>query len=316
MNFHLNYIPPKSNFNLDHKSRIFLSGSCFSDHIGNLLKAFKFNALQNPGGLLFNPASIAASLQNVITQESLKEEFIVERDGLFFSYLHHSLINGETKKELTEKINLLNNTAGKFLKGAEILVITFGSAFIYRHTTLNRTVANCHKQPGTVFQKKMLTVEQVVKNYSVLIQQLQLFNPALRIIFTVSPVKYLRDGVQENNLSKSVLLLSVHELVKRFNNCSYFPAYELVNDDLRDYRFYKEDMAHPNDQAIDYVWDKFSECFFNDKTKELNQKIQKLNLALQHRTINNGSDEKRKFEEFILKQKEEIAKINPGIQFS
>ncbi|MCW3075640.1 MAG: hypothetical protein JWO32_249 [Bacteroidetes bacterium] len=315
MNFHLNYIPAKSNFNLTHNTGIFLIGSCFSDHIGSLLQSFNFNLLQNPGGLLFNPASIATSLQTIITQDSFKEEFIIERDGLFFSYLHHSSVNGLSKKELTDKINLTNKTAGEFLKKSETLVITFGSAFVYRHITLNKTVANCHKQPGASFHKRMLTVEQVVKNYSVLIQQIQLFNPALSIIFTVSPVKYLRDGVQENNLSKSVLLLSVNELMKRFSNCSYFPAYELVNDDLRDYRFYKPDMAHPNEQAIEYVWAKFSDCFFDEPTRELNRQIHKLNLALDHRTLNTESEENKKLEEFIARQKEEIQKIKKDILF-
>ncbi|MGZ3900640.1 MAG: GSCFA domain-containing protein [Bacteroidia bacterium] len=315
MKFHLNYNPAPSDFKINHKSKLFLIGSCFSENIGNLLSSNKFHSHSNPNGILFNPASIALALQNTITGENFDEEYSIERDGIFYSLLHHSSIHASSKKELADKINSLNKSAADFLKTSDLLIITFGTAFIYRHILLNKTVANCHKLPGAQFNKKLLQVEQVTKNYSTLIHQLQLFNPTLKIIFTVSPVKYLKDGLVENNLSKSVLLLSVHELVKRFANCSYFPAFELVNDDLRDYRFYKEDLAHPNEQAIDYVWRKFSDCYFNDETKALNTKINKLNLALQHKRMNENSQEVKKLEEFIEKQKEEIRKLNPVIQF-
>ncbi|MGZ4099774.1 MAG: GSCFA domain-containing protein [Bacteroidia bacterium] len=315
MKFHLNYNPAPSDFKINHKSKLFLIGSCFSENIGNLLSSNKFHSHSNPNGILFNPASIALALQNTITGENFDEEYSIERDGIFYSLLHHSSIHASSKKELADKINSLNKSAADFLKTSDLLIITFGTAFIYRHILLNKTVANCHKLPGAQFNKKLLQVEQVTKNYSTLIHQLQLFNPTLKIIFTVSPVKYLKDGLVENNLSKSVLLLSVHELVKRFANCSYFPAFELVNDDLRDYRFYKEDLAHPNEQAIDYVWRKFSDCYFNDETKALNTKINKLNLALQHKRMNENSEEVKKLEEFIEKQKEEIRKLNPVIQF-
>jgi hypothetical protein len=215
-----------------------------------------------------------------------------------------------------EKINRHNQHAFDYLRSADFLFITFGSAFYFHHLGLETGVANCHKQPGSMFNKRMLPVNVIVSEYSALIRAISQFNPKLKIIFTVSPVKYLKDGLVENNISKSTLLLSVNELSARHDNCFYFPAYELVADDLRDYRFYKEDMAHPNDQAIHYVWDKFSDTYFSDKTKELNKLIGKLNTALSHRKLHDHPDEKEKFEKHLSEMTEEIRKIEPGIRFS
>lgn len=313
MRFHLNHIPKASEFKISHDKSVFLLGSCFSENIGDYFKSYKFKTVSNPGGILFNPASIANTLQRLITEDEVDEKFIVERDGLFYSLLNHSSLSSATKQDLVQKLYTLEKQSAEVLKTADVLIITFGSAFVYRHRELNKTVANCHKLPASVFEKKLLKVEQITKNYSVLIQQLQLFNPGLKIIFTVSPVKYLRDGVVENNLSKATLLLSVSDLVNKFSNCAYFPAFELINDDLRDYRFYKEDLAHPNEQAIEYVWQKFSECYFNDTTRHLNQQIAELNKALNHRSITSADQKDSKFTTHIDRLKEELLKSWPTL---
>lgn len=308
MQFHLNYRPTASNFKIAHSDDVFLLGSCFSENIHQYLHNYKFKTLSNPNGILFNPASIAACLKNILHQSDLNEKYVLERDGLFYSYLHHSSVSDSNKKELLKKINSDNLAAFSFLKQAKVLIITFGSAYTFDHRELDASVANCHKQKGILFLKKLLNVHDIVTEYSHLIRKLLLLNSELKMVFTVSPVKYLKDGVVENNLSKSVLLLAVHELVKN-EHCFYFPAYELVNDDLRDYRFYKPDMAHPNEQAVEYVWNKFADCFFTDPTKILNKEIQKLNLALAHKPTNATSDEAKKLQEFILKQKYIIQKL-------
>lgn len=315
MKLHLDYIPAKPGFSVSHSDSIFLAGSCFSENIGNLLQQHKFNALSNPNGILFNPLSIATSLDNIINIEAADEKLFVERDGNYFSFLHHSSINAVSKKELANKIDSQNENSLEFLKHVTQIIITFGTAYYYHHKTLDKPVANCHKQPQQVFEKKLLSVKEITTVYDKLLAQIHAINPNIRVIFTVSPVKYLKDGVIENNLSKSVLLLAVHELVKQRNNSFYFPAFELVNDDLRDYRFYKEDMAHPNEQAINYVWDKFSDCFFSEATKDLNKHIHKLNLALQHTQLHQSQQEKGKLDDFIAKQKAEIHKLNPAIVF-
>lgn len=315
MKLHLDYIPEKPGFYVSHSDRIFLAGSCFSENIGNLLEQHKFNVLSNPNGILFNPLSIATSLDNIINIEPADEKLFIERDGMFFSFLHHSSVNAHSKKELTDKIDLQNQDSLEFLKSVTQIVITFGTAYYYYHKTLNKTVANCHKQAQQVFEKRLLSVKEITTVYDKLLAQIHAINPNINIIFTVSPVKYLKDGVVENNLSKSVLLLAVHELVKQRSNCFYFPAFELVNDDLRDYRFYKEDMAHPNEQAINYIWGKFSECFFEKETIRLNGEIHKLNLALGHRKLHESKNGNKKLDDFISKQKAEIFKLNPAIVF-
>lgn len=315
MRLHLDHNPAKTGIEINHSHKIFMAGSCFVDNIGSLLGQNKFEILSNPNGIQFNPSSIFNGINSCINPQEIDERFILNRDDIFFSYLHHSSVHAEVKSDLIKKINTENKKATQFLKTADFLFITFGSAYVYRHLELEVIVSNCHKQAGNTFEKSLLKIDGIVNDYSNLISALQTFNPSLRVIFTVSPVKYLKDGILENNLSKSTLLLSIHELTQRFKNCHYFPAYELVTDDLRDYRFYKEDMAHPNEQAIQYVWEKFSECYFSKETLALNLQIQKLNLALNHRSLIHNSAEAFKLNDFIIKQKQEIHKLNPTIKF-
>jgi hypothetical protein len=310
MKLHLNYTPPKPGFEINHGQKLLLTGSCFSENIGSLLNEYKFATLTNAAGILFNPLSIFNNLMDCIQQTPFNPNNIIEKGGEFFSFLHHSSVNDSSKEKLAEKIDQINADTFKFIKEGHYLIITFGSAYYYKHHGLNACVANCHKQPGTHFEKKLLSVTEVVEIYDRLIARLSEINSGLKIIFTVSPVKYLKDGVVENNLSKATLLLSVNQIVQKNVNCFYFPAYDLVIDDLRDYRFYKEDMAHPNSQAIKYVWEKFSETYFNDKTKLLNEKISQLNAALKHKTLHNNSEESLKFQKHIEELVEEIKKLH------
>ena len=314
MKFHLDHTPKKSNFLIDHKSTVLLIGSCFAENIGALLSDFKFKSLVNPNGILFNPISVYNCLNVAIHNKKTDENLLLERDGLFYSYLHHTSFSSQTKKDLVQHLNSVTQHMHQFLKTTNVLIITFGTAFTYWHKQLSHTVANCHKQPATIFDKKLLEVEEIVKTYSTLINDLKTLNPDLKIIFTVSPVKYLKDGIEENNLSKSTLVLGIHKLISVNTNCFYFPAFELVNDDLRDYRFYKEDLAHPNKTAIDYVWKKFSNCYFDSKTLELNHHIEKLNLALNHRQMHENTLETEKLREFIDRQRTLIKKMDSSIE--
>lgn len=315
MKFHLNYSPKKSDFEINHSHSLFLIGSCFAENIGEKLNEHRFKIYKNPNGILFNPASILNCLNSILDQKPFDEKFILQRDRLYYSYLHHSSFNSENKEELIHQFNQTNQEAFQFLKHSSYLFITFGTAFVYEHQALNQIVANCHKQAQTIFQKRMLEVDEIVKSYSIHLSQLKQINPNLKIIFTVSPVKYLKDGLEENNLSKSVLRLSIHELMKNHSNCYYFPAFELVNDDLRDYRFYKADLAHPNELAINYIWEKLSQTYFSSQTSELNEEIQKLQLALEHRQMKTKGEETEKLELFIRRQTEEISRRIPSIQF-
>lgn len=313
MPFHLNHTPQKPGFSLNHSHSSFLIGSCFSGNIAALLEEHKFNTLSNPDGILFNPASIADSLKQIIEQKKIDERFFLQKENQFYSYKHHSSFHSDSKNELIETLNDTNKKNHEFLRTADYLFITFGTAFYYHHLALNTGVANCHKQPGNVFEKRLLKVHEIVSEYMSLLDTIQKLNNKIKLIFTVSPVKHLKDGLVENTISKSTLHLAVHELASLRINCSYFPAFELINDDLRDYRFYKEDMVHPTQQAVDYVWQKFSDCYFDPKTQELNKEIRKLNLALNHRQMAKSTSESEKLKKFIEKQKKAILNIDPKI---
>jgi hypothetical protein len=273
--FHLDFKPAESHSKIDHQSGIVLYGSCFSDNIGKMLEEHQFNALTNPEGLFFNPFSLAGSLASVINSSPVEMDLILKRDNIFVSYLHHSRVWDKDASSLAKQIAEKKKSVASFLARADYLILTFGTAFIYRHKSFDRVVANCQKQPAVLFEKSLLKIEDIMKIYSSLLSELKKFNQGLKIIFTVSPVKYLKDGVVQNTLSKATLSLAIDQIIRENTNCSYFPAYELVADDLRDYRFYKQDLAHPNEAAIEYIWNKFSDCYFTKETRERNNEIQK-----------------------------------------
>lgn len=319
MELHLNYTPAPSPIKISHADKLLLIGSCFAENIAEKLLANKFNAVVNPNGILFNPISIASAIISYIKNESGTKYGI--NNNLYFSFEHHGSFSSPVKNELTEKINSSIQHAHNALKEARFLIITFGSAFAYRHIKSNEIVANCHKLPQQDFKRELLSAQTIVSEYSSLIKLLKEFNPNLNIILTVSPVKYLRDGLIENNLSKAILIQSVHSLTSPDSepstpNYSYFPAYELVNDDLRDYRFYKEDMAHPNEQAVNYVWEKFSDCYFTNETKLLNQKINEINKAALHKPFFAGSKAHLDFTENYLNKCKSLSKEFPECDFS
>jgi GSCFA family len=306
MKFHLNFKPAKPNFDITHQDKLVLIGSCFSENIGAILEDHQFNVLSNPTGILFNPLSIAKLLEEIIHLTKTDKSQFIKRAELYYSYLCHSSIHETSSDALAEKINTLNQSNHHALKKANVLVITFGTAYYYKLNENNQLIANCHKQPGTLFTKRLATVEEITSHYEKLVKTLIEFNPNLKLIFTVSPVKHLRDGLIENNMSKATLLLAINKLTSQQSNCFYFPAYELVNDDLRDHRFYKEDLAHPNELAIKYVWDKFSDTYFNPATKELTTKIHQLNLALKHKNTTSNTEEERKHQQYIENLQREI----------
>lgn len=311
MPFHLNHHPKKFDFELTHRDGIFFSGSCFAEHLANKMQALHFTVHRNPGGILFNPESIRLELEAVLAQKTLDEALILERQGIYYSFAAHSSCFAKDQTELKTQVKRRHEQALEALKRCRLLVISFGTALIYRHKGLNTVVGNCHKQAQQNFDKNRLWPEEIVQAYHPLLQSLHHLNPGLQLLFTVSPVKYLREGLEQNALSKASLLLAVHRLVSAYSFCHYFPAYELLTDDLRDYRFYKEDLAHPNAQAITYIWEKFAQTAFSENTLQLIAEIEKLNMALQHRQMAAVMDPK--FEDFVASQKRKILAIEPGL---
>ncbi len=311
MNFHLNFpiqsFPQKINYS--HSS--FFIGSCFAENVGELMLQYKFKTIINPHGILYNPSSITVALRRYLKNDWLTEKELFFANECWNSWEHHSRFSNPDKQKCLAEINKTISEAHVALKNAEWLNITFGSSYIYKRN--EQLVGNCHKQPQKEFVKAILTTTQIVEEYKILIKELAAFNPKLKIIFTVSPVRHVRDGVVENNLSKARLIDSVHQLLSKNN--FYFPSYELIIDDLRDYRFYKEDLVHPNEPAINYIFEKFSSLNFDAPTIQLLNTIKDVLIAKNHKPFHSETDSHKKFKISFLERCTKMQMENPGMDF-
>jgi hypothetical protein len=294
MDFRLEFDPPALDVKIDITDKIMLVGSCFTDHMFERLHGLKFSALQNPNGVLFNPQSIFHALKLYLNNTPVLEEELFCEHGLWHHWDFHSSLSHSDKKLALQNLNEQISNGHDFLKSANWLILTMGSAFVYSLKN-HRPVANCHKVPATHFNKKMLAPEQIKDLFALFKFELEKYNPALKIILTVSPVRHLRDGFVENNRSKASLIHATDLITQSFSSVSYFPSYELIIDDLRDYRFYAEDMVHPNYLATKYVWQKFRDACINGRSKELIKEIELLNNAMSHRAMHPESEEHNKF---------------------
>lgn len=294
MQFHSEFIPKPFADRIHYGDKLLLAGSCFTENMGEKLRNHKFGVLENPHGILFNPVSIAKSITTYIENKRYTTEDLFFENELWGSWQHHTRFSDITQEGCLQKINQSQEAANAFLKAANWVVLTLGSAFVYELAS-KEVVANCHKVPTDKFRRRLLAVEEVLAVLDNLIHRLLMFNPNLRIIFTISPVRHLREGFVENNRSKAVLIQAVHHLVDKFNRLFYFPAYELVLDDLRDYRFYAEDMVHPNYQATNYVWEKFITTCIDEPTAALMKQINDIRAARLHKAFNPTSAAHKKF---------------------
>ncbi|HSZ24473.1 MAG TPA: GSCFA domain-containing protein [Cytophagaceae bacterium] len=284
-----------SSTKLNHQNKILTIGSCFSQVIGERLLQNKFDVLVNPFGTIFNPISIFKLLKNALLNDFETIDAAVENHGVWFNYHVHSELYGSTKEVLNSKLKGKLQQVNDVIKQTDFLIITFGTAFIYKLKSTNEVVANCHKVSGNNFDKELLTVKEISNSCIDFIQQANVYNPKLKIILTVSPVRHTKDSILLNSVSKSVLRLACHELSEQFSEILYFPSYEIMMDDLRDYRFYKEDMIHPTEVAENYIWNKFSDAYFEEKTKEIIKEWESVFKALQHKPFHIESAEYRKF---------------------
>ena len=282
MKFRTEIPTPKYPFDINYQDKLMLVGSCFSDHIGNFFQEMGFETLSNPFGTLFNPVSIANALKMSIEPVQFTEKYVDFFNEKWISYAHHGRFSHPDKETFRQNIRQELDRAHVFLASANYLFITFGTAYCYRLMERDLIVANCHKIPATRFEKFLLNIEQITHLYQELIAQIQRFNPQLKIIFTVSPVRHLADGFHENQISKSILHLSINQLIDN-NNIFYFPSYEIVQDDLRDYRFYAADLYHPSDAAVTYIREKLTEAFFSKETQERMINVIRENKAKGHR---------------------------------
>jgi len=296
--------------------KILLTGSCFTEHIGDALQDWKFDILQNPNGILFDVASVASSLLSYIQPRIYTVDDLIFLNELWQSWQHHSIFSGTDRDAVVASINASQQRAHAFLKEADWLIITLGSAFSYRLAEGGKAVANCHRAPGKTFVKHLLTIEEIQTALDGCLYQLRYFNPKLRVIFTVSPVRHIRDGVVENNRSKARLLESVHHLVEKFDRIYYFPAYELVIDVLRDYRFYDIDMVHPNYSATQFVLEKFTEYGIELAARPLMEELRKLVVARRHRPLHPATEAHARFRREQYEKAAGLARRFPFLDLS
>jgi hypothetical protein len=286
MKFRTEISVPSGEFQISHQDKILMMGSCFVENISSKLLQSGFNIDVNPFGIQYNPASLANSLYDILNNKVYTKKDLIFHEDIHHSWAHHSRFSGDTEELVLEKINSQIKQSSIFLKEASLLILSFGTARVYHLLSSGEIVSNCHKLPDKMFREEQLTIEQIRCQWTELIQHLRQLNPNLRIMLTVSPIRHWKNGAHENQLSKACLLLAVNELIKENVQCYYFPAYELIMDDLRDYRFYSDDMFHPNQQAIDYIWEKFSQVYFDSKTMAIIKEYEKIQKRLNHRPIN------------------------------
>jgi hypothetical protein len=298
--FKLTLSAQPSNSTIAYQQKTMLIGSCFTENMGAKLKYHLFETLENPHGILFNPISVKNAIMDYIGRKQYTENDLFLLNDVWNSWHHHSRFSGITKQEALHKINNSIVEGHDFLKSANHLIITLGSAWLY---TLNQNasfenglvVANNHKAPANWFTKRLMKPDELLNDLKIEIESLKKFNPSLHIIFTISPVRHLREGLIENNRSKAVLIQAVHSLIETTTQIEYFPAYEYVIDDLRDYRFYAEDLVHPNYAATNYVWEKFVETYFGVETQLVMKQVAEMQLAMHHKPFFAGSAEHQKF---------------------
>lgn len=300
---------------IDYQSKILLLGSCFSENIGSKLNYFKFQNLQNPFGILFHPKAIEKLVLNAINQKKYTEEDIIENNNIYHSFEAHSELSSLEKGPLLESLNTNIATTNQFLKEASHIIITLGTSWVYRHIATDEIVANCHKIPQKKFLKELLSVDEISESLDTIVQLIKSVNKSSTILFTVSPVRHLKDGFIENTQSKSHLIAAIHQTVNPRENVHYFPSYEIMMDELRDYRFYKEDMIHPNETAINYIWDKFTTIWFSEANFQIMKQVDTIQKGLQHRPFHEKSDEHQDFLKNLNRKIETLQKEIPTISF-
>ena len=317
MQFRAEFFPKPFSQKIRHNDGLLLVGSCFTEQVGNKLAHNKFQVLQNPNGILFNPVSICEAVSSYIDNKPMIESDLFYSNELWGSWKHHTRFSDVDSKTALERINKERNTAHEFLGRCEWIMLTLGSAFVYElidtaEEVYNKVVANCHKVPTDKFNRRLLSTEEITVVFSKLIAKLNERYPHIRIIFTISPVRHLREGFIENNRSKAALIGAVHSLLAE-DKVFYFPAYELVIDDLRDYRFYAEDLVHPNYAATNYVWEKFITACIDENAQEIMKELSGILAAVNHKPFNPASSQHAAFKKTYLEKALRLAAKHPHI---
>ena len=289
----------KTNNPIDYNSKVLSFGSCFAENMADKFDYFKFQNETNPFGIIFNPVSIEKIIDRTVQEKWFAEKDVFFHNERWHSFDVHSDLSNSDRQELLETLNKAISETHKQLKEATHIIITYGTSWIYRNLESEQIVANCHKVPQKQFSKELLSVDAIEKSIQNTINLILTFNPDINFIFTISPVRHIKDGFAENQLSKSHLFAALHQVLKTHNSklitANYFPSYEIMMDELRDYRFYGEDMLHPNPVAIDYIWHKFSENYIAENAILIMNEIEEIQKSLRHRSFNPESEQHQKF---------------------
>lgn len=287
---------PKALFSFTYEEKTVLMGSCFAENIGGKMEESKFPVDVNPFGTLYNPSSVANGLRILLGTKQFSSGDLFQQDGIFHSFSHHSRFSAPSENECLEKINNRLSLSSENIRKANRLVITLGTAFVYRLKSDGRIVSNCHKLPDKMFERRRLSVQEITEDWRELLHSLWEQNPSLRLLFTVSPIRHWKDGAHENQISKATLLLAIEELRQEFpDRIAYFPAYEIMMDELRDYRFYADDMLHPSPLAIEYIWRRFTENFLSKETQTLLTDWEDIQKAIHHKPFQPDSEAYQRF---------------------
>lgn len=298
------------------KKNLFL-GSCFTENIGNKMAELKFDTSVNPFGIVYNPVSVAGGLRILLEKRQFREEDLIKHDGLWHSFSHHGKFSGTDILLTLERVNTEIGQAANYLKNADFLFITFGTAWVYRYKKTGAAVSNCHKIPASEFERFRLSPAEIVLEYKNILSEILKINPSISIIFTVSPIRHWKDGAIENQRSKATLILAIDEIIRNFGNekFQYFPAYEIVMDELRDYRFYAADMIHLSDVAVNHIWEIFQETLIDEASRENIPRVEKVVKAANHKPFSKNMAAYLQFLDNTLKQIDELETRYPNLNF-
>jgi hypothetical protein len=306
----LNFEIPKANFEICHGSTALFLGSCFSDEMFQHARYTGWKSESNPFGTIYHPKVLADFIHESIT--GVQQERIIKRDDLYFSWDANSIIYGDSENELGDKLNTIRKSFVDSLKEASVLFVTFGTAWGYNLKDTDETVANCHKFPSREFDKILSECDELYSVWNDVNTSILEINPTIKLVFTISPVRHIRDGLVENNQSKAVLFELIRKLTQ-LDTCSYFPSYEIMIDELRDYRFFKPDKIHPTQEAVEYIWSRLVETYCSKNTLKLNEKVRKLRQQQGHRSLHPTSRESILFKDKVERELNELKLNHPEI---
>jgi hypothetical protein len=300
---------------IDYSSKLVLLGSCFAENMAEKFSYYKFQNEVNPLGVLFHPIAILDLLTRAHENNPYSEKDIFFSNGCWQSFQSHSRLNSISQTEILDHLNKALKSTQDQLKNASHVILTFGTAWVYEHIQSKTIVANCHKKPQREFDKSILSVDALQDTFNSIISILKSFNPKVTVVFSISPVRHIKDGFVENNLSKAHLMTALHSVINTNENTCYFPSYELLMDELRDYRFYKEDMVHPNQIAIDYVWEKFQSIWIDADVNPIMQEVNQLQKGFAHKPFNPLAEEHAIFLSTLAKKAKALESRFPFMKF-